>query len=282
MIQIAISSLRGYVAKKFLVILISFLVVLTSCQNPSSDIFSPILKTNDASSNTTTLVIKRLSDDKIWTSNSKRAELRYIPTSTSKIPHTLIALETELAAPETLFKWDGRPRTFKSWNQDQTLITAYRRSAVWVYQEIARTLGPSVMSEWLERLDYGNADIGADDNVTQYWLTGPLAISAQEQVDFLTKLATHKLPLSPKTYVQARSIFQHDSQQGHTLYAKTGWMFDEDAMDIGWFVGWVEIDDPKEIYVFALNMDMPQSDDQKKRKPIVMDALTSIGAWPDR
>ena len=281
MIQIAITSLRGYVAKKFLVILISFLVVLTSCQNPSSDIFSPILKKNEVSSNTTTLVIKRLSDDKIWTSNSKRAELRYIPASTSKIPHTLIALETELAAPDTLFKWDGRPRTFKSWNQDQTLITAYRRSAVWVYQEIARTLGPSVMREWLKRLDYGNADIGADDHVTQYWLTGPLAISAHEQVDFLTKLATHKLPLSPKTYAQVRFIFQHDSQKGHTLYAKTGWMFDEDAMDIGWFVGWVEIDDPEDIYVFALNMDMPQSGDQKKRKPIVMDALKSIGAWPD-
>ena len=279
MIQIAISLLRGYVAKKFLVILISFLVVLTSCQNPDSDIFSPIFKKNDASPDTTTLVIKQLSDDKIWTSNSKRAELRYIPASTSKIPHTLIALETELAAPETFFKWDGRPRTFKSWNQDQTLITAYRRSAVWVYQEIAQTLGSSVMREWLERFDYGNADIGADDNVTQYWLTGPLAISAHEQVDFLTKLATHKLLLSPKTYAQARSVFQNENQKGHTLYAKTGWMFDEDAMDIGWFVGWVEIDDPKEIYVFALNMDMPQSGDQKKRKPIVMDALKSIGAW---
>ena len=262
----------------FLILGLTF-VCLTACQKPTTDNFESIIEAYGVSPDAATLVIKRLSDDKVWMLNSKRAELRYIPASTSKIPHTLIALETELAAPETLFKWDGRPRTFKSWNQDQTLITAYRRSAVWVYQEIARTLGPSVMREWLERLDYGNADIGADDNVTQYWLTGPLAISAQEQVDFLTKLATHKLPLSPKTYVQARSIFQHDSQKGHTLYAKTGWMFDEDAMDIGWFVGWVEIDDPKEIYVFALNMDMPQSGDQKKRKPIVMDTLKSIGAW---
>jgi len=52
-------------------------------------------------------------------------------------------------------------------------------------------------------------------------------------------------------------------------------------MDIGWFVGWVETAQPSEIYVFALNMDMPQQGDQKKRKPIVMSALKSIGAWPE-
>jgi len=262
-------------------ILTPLLVFLAACQKPETNNFEHIIEVQGASPNTTTLVIKRLSDDKTWMSNPARANIRFIPASISKIPHTLIALETELATPDTLFKWDGRKRAFNAWNQDQTLTTAYRRSAVWVYQEMTQKLGPEVMRAWLKRFDYGNYDIGMDDNVTQYWLRGPLKTSAVEQVNFLTKLATEKLPLSSKTYAQARSIFKNESQGTHTLYAKTGWMFDEDAMDIGWFVGWIETEAPSETYVFALNIDMPEEGDRKKRKPIIMDALKSIGAWPE-
>lgn len=257
------------------------ILCLTACQKTETHQFAWVIGAHGAAPDSTTIVIKRLSDNKLWTSNPSRAETRFIPASTSKIPHTLIALETKLAAPETLFKWDGRKRTFKSWNQDQSLLQAYRRSAVWVYQEMTQSLGPETMRDWLAQFEYGNHDIGADDNVSQYWLTGPLEISAQEQVNFLTKLATKELPLSPNTYAQARPMFINEIKISHTLFAKTGWMYDETAMDIGWFVGWVETAEPSEIYVFALNMDMPQQGDQKKRKPIVMSALKSIGAWPD-
>ena len=234
------------------------ILCLTACQKTETHQFSWVIEAHGAAPDSTTIVIKRLSDNKLWTSNPSRAETRFIPASTSKIPHTIIALETKLAAPETLFKWDGRKRTFKSWNQDQSLLQAYRRSAVWVYQEMTQSLGPETMRDWLERFEYGNHDIGADDNVSQYWLSGPLKISAQEQVSFLTKLATEALPLSPNTYADARPMFINETQGSHTLYAKTGWMYDEAAMDIGWFVGWVETAQPSEIYVFALNMEYAQ------------------------
>jgi len=264
----------------FLAILIAILTLICACQKTDKDIFAPIINAHNTKPETTTLVIKRLSDNKTWISNPDRAKIRYSPASTSKIPHTLIALETKLAGVETLFKWDGRERTFKAWNQDQTLLQAYRRSAVWVYQEITQTLGSDIMASWLTEFNYGNHDIGAEDNVTQYWLTGPLEISALEQIDFLEKLSQEELPLSKKTYAEARPIFRDNVKVGHTIYAKTGWMYDEEAMDIGWFVGWVETADPLETYIFALNMDMPNQGDQKKRKPIVMDALRMIGAWP--
>ena len=47
----------------------------------------------------TTVVVKRLSDGQTWISNDERAQQRFSPASTSKIPHTLIAFEKGLATP---------------------------------------------------------------------------------------------------------------------------------------------------------------------------------------
>lgn len=261
-------------------ILSIFMLSLIACQQPKSDVFIPIIEANEAAPETTTLIIKRLSDNKVWASNSERAKSRYIPASTSKIPHTLIALETEHSEPDTLFLWDGQERTFAAWNQNLTLTQAYKRSAAWVYQEIAQSLGRDAMASWLTQFDYGNHNVGTANNVTEYWLIGPLEISTLEQIEFLKKVSLRKLSLSAETYDVSRRIFQNETNGSHTLYAKTGWRHDEATIDIGWFVGWVENDDSKDIYVFALNMDMPHQGDHKKRKPIVMDALKSIGAWP--
>ena len=72
----------------FLILGLTF-VFLTACQKPTTDSFESIIEAYGVSPDKATLFIKRLSDDKVWMYNSKRAELRYIPASTSKIPHTL-------------------------------------------------------------------------------------------------------------------------------------------------------------------------------------------------
>lgn len=261
-------------------VLVLLLLAGLGCQN-APVAFEDSIARHGGDVQATTLVITRLSDDKIWVHNPARANLRYSPASTSKIPHTLIALETGAATANTEFSWDGRVRSFAAWNQDQTLRSAYDRSAAWVYQELASQLGPDVMSRWLRTFNYGNHDVGEGPQTSQYWLTGPLEISAQEQVAFLTKLAESDWPLTPETYAAARSLFEYERTDGRTLYAKTGWFYDPEAMDIGWFVGWVEQSRTSEIYVFALNMDMPTREDVAKRKIIVIDALRTIGAWPD-
>lgn len=266
----------------FRTILSSILLIVFSigvgCAEKEPESYVQAFEAEGAPPETTTLIVKRLSDNKIWISNSERANIRFIPASTSKIPHTLIALETKTALPDTLFKWDGKKRAFKSWDQDQTLTTAYRRSAAWVYQDMTRDLGPNIMRSWLTEFDYGNHDIG-NNRVDLYWLVGPLKISAMEQVEFLTKLVKRDWPLSSETYDRAWKIFKNETKGMHVLYAKTGWVHDKDIMDIGWFVGWVEVDS-SETYVFAMNMDMAETRESKNRKPIVMKALKTIGAWP--
>lgn len=233
---------------------------------------------------TSTLVIYRLEDERAWISNPDRAETRFTPASTSKIPHTLIAIETgAVTGPDEVFKWDGQKRFLDSWNEDQTFADAFKRSTVWIFQTVTPRIGPAALHDWLQQFNYGNADVGPADNVTQYWLTGPLAISAEEQVAFLAHLARRTLPLSARTYDLAVPVMVADSGPGWTLYGKTGWKSIEGEPEIGWFVGWLEQTggEAPGTYAFAFNMDMADPDsDLPKRKAVVLRALSDLGALP--
>ncbi len=272
---------------KYIVTAFLFMALLSGCsgeptpQSAQIDI-SDIVSSNGVDINASTLVITRLSDNTRWISNAPRSKIQFSPASTSKIPHTLIALETQYAKPETGFQWDGTVRFAASWNQDQTLTSAFQRSAVWVYQDITSGLGRDVMENWLGKFEYGNANIGGPEDLTTYWLNGPLEISASGQIDFLTKLANGELPISEKTYQDSRQIMAVKRGKNWTLYAKTGWRHDGVNVDIGWYVGWLEssANGANEIYVFAFNMDLLDPKDRQKRKSTVHLALKSIGAIP--
>ncbi|MEM9475747.1 MAG: penicillin-binding transpeptidase domain-containing protein [Pseudomonadota bacterium] len=225
----------------------------------------------------TAVIVKRLSDGQIWASNFERAEKRFSPASSSKIPHTLIALEYGLATPTTVFRWDGVPRASRAWNQDQSLASAFQNSVVWVYQEIARMAGPETMSKGLASLGYGNLDTGSIDQLTTYWLDDTLKISATEQIDFLSSLAQELLPLSEATYAAARDIMVSERNASWVMRSKTGWRHGKESMDVGWHVGWLEC--LSETYIFALNMDMPDTRYLSKRTEVTYSILKSIGAF---
>ena len=68
----------------------------------------------------------------------ERASIRFSPCSTFKIPNSMIGLETGVVKDlDQVFKWDGVPRSRQAWNQDHTLRSAVRESAVWYFQELA-------------------------------------------------------------------------------------------------------------------------------------------------
>ena len=232
------------------------------------------------------LLIVRLEDGAEWSSGGNRIDQRFEPASTSKIPHTLIALQTgAVEGPDARFAWDGVDRGIRSWNRNQTVATAYTNSVVWVYQRIVEGIGGVTMADWLGRLDYGNADIGGPDDLTTYWLRGPLAISVREQTAFLGRLVNRDLPLSNPTYDVALDIMRADAGDGWTLYAKSGWRRDDVRTDLGWYVGWLETTarDMAGTYVFAFNLDMPDPEhDRVLRIATVRAALRHIGALPDR
>ncbi|APX10379.1 penicillin-binding transpeptidase domain-containing protein [Tateyamaria omphalii] len=224
-----------------------------------------------------TIVVRRLSDNQMWVSNADRSNQRYSPASTSKIPHTLIALQTGVAQPDTVFEWDGKRRTFDGWNRDHSLSSAFPNSVVWVYQEIARRVGLAGMTEWLGRFDYGNAEAGTEATLTTYWLDDTLQISAVEQTDFLKRLSRRDLSLSDETYSAADTIMQSDAGDGWTMYSKTGWRFRRDGMDIGWYVGWLRCS--AETYLFAFNLDMPDRSYVDLRRSTSYAVLEAMGAF---
>ncbi len=254
-----------------------FVTILSSSVSANTnDVGHVVQSTGNQIENSTVVVIRR-SDGQKWISNPERAQQRYSPASTSKIPHTLIALEHGLATPETVFDWDGVIRSSRKWNADQTLASAFKNSAVWVYQGLARDAGRKTLSESLASFEYGNGDVGSADQLTTYWLDDTLRVSAVEQVAFLSNLASRQLQISEATYATAFEIMESDRGGNWIMRSKTGWRYSENSMDVGWHVGWLECSD--ETYIFALNMDMPDTRYLSMRTKITYSVLQDIGAF---
>lgn len=259
------------------------ILTLSSCENSKLAAIDirEVFDFHNLKINEGALLIVRLEDGKSWSVGGERISKRFSPASTSKILHTYIALESGIVTDETQeFIWDGRARYLESWNQNQTLKTAFHRSAVWVYQDIVSQIGYADMQNYVNTFEYGNMNIGGIDNLTTYWLNGELQISALEQVAFLSKLVKNEFNISKRSYDHAEAIMQKNITHHQKMVGKTGWYSGENT-DIGWYIGWFENHEngDEQTYVFAFNMDMHDIDDDlSKRRDVVMSALTHIGA----
>jgi beta-lactamase class D OXA-58 len=204
-----------------------------------------------------------------------RAKTAYIPASTFKIANALIGLENNKATSTEVFKWDGQPRVFKAWDRDFTLGEAMQASTVPVYQELARRIGPRLMQSELQRIRYGNMQMGTQ--VDQFWLKGPLTITPIQEVKFVYNLAKGQLPFSPAVQQQVKEMLYVEWRGENRLYAKSGWAMDVEPQ-VGWYVGFVEKADGQ-VVAFALNMQMQNGDDIALRKALSLDLLDKLGIF---
>jgi beta-lactamase class D len=204
--------------------------------------------------------------------NRERAETRFIPASTYKIPNTLIGLTVgTVNSVDIVFSYDGKSQPIESWEKDMSLREAIKVSCVSVYQQLARRTGLEKMRVELAKLDYGNNEIGA--SVDTFWLEGPLTISPVEQTNFLARLAQTKLSLPEATQLQVREILFMEQNNNWSLFAKTGTVV-KHLPNIGWWVGWVEKEG--KIYTFALNIELPQGQEPPDRIRIGKQCLTAL------
>ena len=198
----------------------------------------------------------------VQVADAARAQRRYVPASTFKIPNSLIALEAGAVRDENeVVPYGGKPQFIKAWERDMPLKEALPASNVPVYQEIARRVGLERYREWLAKLDYGNRETGPV--VDRFWLDGPLTISAAEEARFNLRLVRGELPVAVRTRSIVRDLLKLESAGDATLYGKTGWFAKRGEVSIGWWSGWVER--AGEIHAFALNIDMPQVEMAPKR-----------------
>jgi len=204
--------------------------------------------------------------------NVKRCRERFGPCSTFKVPHALIGLELGVLAGEThLMKWDGKKRWRKVSNRDHTLATAMEHSVLWYFQRVAPEIGAVRMRENLEKLNYGNQDISS--GLTTFWLNQSLKISADEQVEFLRKLRSGRMPFGKRAQAITRNVITLETNKDYTLAGKTGTAASEDnqRMILGWFVGYVERGD--EVHAFACNISGEDNASGWQAKKLVLKVL---------
>lgn len=223
------------------------------------------------------IVIYDPATGKALTNDPERARERYIPASTFKIANSLIGLNVgAVKGIDEVLPYGGKPQPFKEWEQDMNLRDAIKVSNVAVYQELARRIGLERMQGAMRELRYGNMEAGPV--VDQFWLSGPLKISALEQTLFLAKLASGSLPVSQKAVADVKEITLLEKSTAAALHAKTGWCIAyRPGPDLGWWVGWIEEGASGKVVTFALNIDMAGKADIAKRQIIGKACLKIAG-----
>lgn len=169
-------------------------------------------------------------------------ETQRVPFSTFKIPNLVLAIETGVAPSLDIWReWDAMQRPSAShwpeeWQESQDLGTAFARSSVWYFQDLALEIGGPVYRERLTEWRYGNAE--ASDGSDDFWLTGELLISVKEQVDFLDTLLSGQLNVAPSSLEALASASNSGTVDDVALHGKTGSGPDDPENTSGSFSGW--------------------------------------------
>ncbi len=121
-----------------------------------------------------------------------------------------------------------------------------RYSIVWYSQILTTKLGIKKFQSYIEKLNYGNRDLsgnsGANDGLTQAWLSSSLLISPAEQINFIELLAKNELPFSKESQIKTKNLMRFFDESllsnGWVLYGKTGTDVDKVTGERrGYFVG---------------------------------------------
>jgi beta-lactamase class D len=194
-----------------------------------------------------------------------RCHERTAPCSTFKIALAAMAFDSEILKDENhLLKWDGTDRGIASWNRDHTAMGWMKESVVWYSQALTPKLGAEKIKSYLKKFRYGNEDFSG--GLTDAWLTpsafinsaprNSLKISAYEQLEFMKKLWTDRLPVSQRTSDLTKKLtFLEISPKGYILNGKTGsgTVAENPKLRLGWFVAHLQNGDEEYISVLTFS-----------------------------
>ena len=226
------------------------------------------------------IIIYELNQDSFYQHNPSRNNSAFPPASTYKIPNSLIALETEVIKDDVaVLTWDGIERPLngspiEEWNQDLNLRLAFKYSAVWFYQVLARRIGYQRMQDFVNQIQYGNQNIGGKEDIDRFWLRGELRITPQQQIALLRRLYQNDLPFSQQIMDLVKDIMIVEQTPDYVLRGKTGWAIAV-TPQIGWFVGYLEQND--NVYFFATSIEIVSENDLAARLEVTRLCLQDLG-----
>lgn len=231
----------------------------------------------DSSEVTGSILIYDLSEDTYYSNDFEWSNKGNLPASTFKIVNSIIGLETGvIESDSTVFKWDGKKKWLKNWEQDLVLKSAFQFSCVPCYQEVARKIGPKKMNAYVQKLNYGNLKIDST-NIDSFWLEGESRISQTQHIDFLKRFYTFELPISERTQNIMSTIMIMEETDQYKLSGKSGLSNDSENYN-GWFVGYIEL--KNNTYIFATNLE-PKKEFEldsfiKKRLDLTLNAFREM------
>jgi beta-lactamase class D len=234
-------------AKQTILLLTIAVFGLTACeQKQTSEIRNDFKQYYDQFNVDGSFALYDPQTDKYIFYNQDQFKQTFSPASTFKICNSLIGLETGVIKDASfVIPWDSIVRN-PVWDKDHDLKTAFANSTVWYYQELARRVGGKQMKYWLDKANYGNVDTSG--GIDQFWLTGGLLISPEEQIDFLKRLHDNKLPFSHRSTDIVKNIMINKDTLDYVIRGKTGWG-GHGNKDVGWYVGYIETKD--NVYYFT-------------------------------
>lgn len=186
------------------------------------------------------------------------------PFSTFKLTLALIGYDAGILTGETAPAWDYKPE-YQAAERDRKTVDPViweRDSVLWYSREIVRRLGEKTFADYVQRLGYGNADVsgdrGKDNGLTHSWLGSSLAISPEQQLDFVERMLAGDLPVSARAIALTEKIIpSFEAEDGWVLHGKTGSgsLRKDGKIDrsrpLGWFIGWAEKDGKRYVFVRA-------------------------------
>lgn len=293
--QPIIDKLRQLLSKNLLTTLIAIavcisIIIVSGYRMPlySQSLRSPSVSTNQTIAQQVDLgqsfrdlgvdgsiVIYDKNNDRFYEHDPSRNTTAFLPASTFKIFNALVSLETGVIKDDiAVLTWDGIKREITAWNRDTNLRQAFKDSTVWFYQVLARKVGYERMQQFIDRVGYGNRQIGTPEQIDRFWLEGPLQITPKQEIEFLRRLESNDLPFSERTLDLVKDIAIVERTPAYTLRGKTGWA-NRVTPNIGWFVGYLQQNN--NVYFFATNISMRSADDAPKRLEITRRSLKALG-----
>ncbi len=214
---------------------------------------------------------------------------QFSASSTFKVPLAVMAFNSGILKNEnTVLKWDGVKRMREEENKDHDAKSWMKDSVAWFSQKITAKLGKKNFQKYLDAFDYGNKDFSA--GITEAWLVSPsesnaLKISAYEQVKFMEKLWTNRLPASKRSMKLTRDIiYIETSPKGYKFSGKTGSNFfdKERTIHLGWFISHLSNEEQEYIVVTNFSDLKPtQAGDYggPRARTITKQILNDQGLW---
>jgi beta-lactamase class D len=221
-------------------------------------------------------ILYDLDNDTYLKYNQAQADQRIAPMSTFKVFHSLVALQTGVLEDQnTIIKWDGYKYPIKSWNRDQTLASAVSHSVVWYFYQVYQRIGYERMDNYLQKVNYGNKIIVEND--VPFWLNNSLKISANEQVDFMTKLYKEQLPFDKRVMEIVKKVIILEESNDVIFAGKTGSGRINKQIRVGWFIGYLQ--HKGKAYTFALNIEGQKDVGGWKAKEITESILKELNLF---